>query len=240
MISAAGPMANFVLSIAIFSILLGTLGEGVATPRVGAVSPGVASAQQAGFQAGDVIVRAAGQEITSADEVRQLIILRTGVPVPFEVKRGGSFIDLVATPRRGAVTDAIGHAHQLGVIGVRFDPLPSEVRVQHFTPIEALGGGVKRTANVVTTTVFYLDGSNDRRPCRNGRPRSSGPSVRGARLSGALEKQTAENSKDAATFIANCPADGAGTGGDHLRRHRIPQSDAGSCARWGTLAVLCL
>src|SRR5512140_2241349 len=39
-ISAAGPVANFILSIAIFAILLGTLGEGVATPRVGAVSPG--------------------------------------------------------------------------------------------------------------------------------------------------------------------------------------------------------
>ncbi|MGZ5907646.1 MAG: site-2 protease family protein, partial [Reyranella sp.] len=32
LISAAGPLANFVLSIAIFAALLGTLGEGVATP----------------------------------------------------------------------------------------------------------------------------------------------------------------------------------------------------------------
>jgi len=198
MISAAGPAANFLLSIAIFSILLGTLGEGIATPRIGAVSPG-GPAQRAGFQAGDVIVRAAGQDVTSAEDLRQLIIMRTGVRVPFTVKRGAGLVDLVATPQRGPVKDPIGRTQQLGVIGVRFDPLPGEVRIRHYSPIEALGGGVKRTANVVTTTVFYLGRMISGREDAS---QISGP-LGMAHLSGALEKQTAENSKDVGTFIGN-------------------------------------
>ncbi len=198
MISAAGPLANFALSIAIFAILLGTLGEAIATPRVGEVNPG-GPAQRAGFQAGDVIVRAAGHAVASSEDVRQLIIMRTGVPIPFTVKRGTAFVDLVATPQRGPVKDATGRTQQLGVIGVRFDPLPSEVRIQHYSPIEALGGGVKRTADVVTTTVFYLGRMISGRESAD---QLSGP-LGMAHLSGALEKQTAANSKDAATFIVN-------------------------------------
>jgi regulator of sigma E protease len=198
MISAAGPVANFVLAIVIFSAILATLGQPIATPRVGAVSPG-SPAQRAGFQVNDVIVRAAGQAVNSADEVKQLIILRTGVPVPFEVRRGADLIDLVATPQRGVVTDAIGHAHQLGIIGVRFAPLPGEERVQHFGPVEALQGGVRQTANVVTTTVFYLGRMIGGHETAD---QISGP-IGMAQLSGALEKQTAAASKDAWTFMAN-------------------------------------
>ena len=197
-ISFAGPLANFLLSIAIFSILLGTLGQAIATPRVGAVFAG-APAQQAGFQVGDVIVRAAGRPVKSADEVKELIVLRSGVPVPFQVERGGVLVDLVATPRRGPVPDAIGRIHQLGVIGVAFKPLPGEARIQHYGPLEALQGGVKETAKVVTTTVFYLGRMIGGHETAD---QISGP-LGMAQLSGALEKQTAENSKDAASFIAN-------------------------------------
>jgi regulator of sigma E protease len=197
-ISAAGPVANFILSIAIFATLLGTLGQAIATPRIGAVVAG-APAQRAGFQVGDVIVRVAGRAVTSADQVKELIVLRTGVPVPFEVQRGGVLVDLVATPRRGPVPDAIGHIHQLGVIGVAFRPLPGEERIQHYGPVGALRGGVAETAKVVTTTVFYLGRMIGGHETAD---QISGP-LGMAQLSGALEKQTAENSKDAATFIAN-------------------------------------
>jgi regulator of sigma E protease len=198
LISAAGPVANFLLAIAIFSTLLLTLGQPIATPRVGLVVPG-SPAQQAGFQIGDVVVMANGRAIVSSEEIRQLTILRTGVPITFEVDRGGRLVDLVAVPRRGPVTDAIGRSHQLGVIGLGFQPLPGEERIQRFGPVGALRAGVGRTADVVTTTVYYLGRMITG---HENADQISGP-LGMAQLSGALEKQTAEVSKDIPTFLIN-------------------------------------
>jgi regulator of sigma E protease len=155
LISIAGPLANFVLSIAIFAGLLLAIGEFVAPARVGGVSPG-GPAAQAGFQTGDIIVRAAGQPVDTASDIKNLIILRTGVPIPFEVERGGKLVTLVAVPVRGPVLDDFGHVHQLGKIGVSFETRASDVRVRHYGPIGALKGGVSQTIGVVKTTVFYI------------------------------------------------------------------------------------
>jgi regulator of sigma E protease len=155
LISVAGPLANFIFSIAIFSALLWAFGELVAPARVAAVTPGGAAAQ-AGFQPGDLIVKAGGRYVNSAADIKNLIILRSGVPTDFVVERAGREINLVATPQRGEVADDFGHKHQLGKIGVQFDVKPSEVRVQRFGPIAALRGGVDQTINVVRTTLYYV------------------------------------------------------------------------------------
>jgi len=196
MISVAGPVANFVLAVAIFTSLLLAFGQPMATPRVGLVVAG-SPAQTAGFRVGDVVVRANGTPVASTEDVRQIIILRSGVPITFEVKRGGQLVDLVATPRRGPVKDAIGHVHQLGQIGVGFSALPSDEWVQRYNPIQALGAGVKRTADVVSTTVFYLQRMLSGHETAD---QLAGP-LGMAQMTGAIEKQTAEASGNLSTFL---------------------------------------
>ncbi|HEY2753529.1 RIP metalloprotease [Phenylobacterium sp.] len=197
-ISAAGPVSNFLLSIAIFATLLMVLGETIVPARIEKVVPG-GPAARAGFQAGDVIVKADGKPIRTFDSVKQLIILRTGVPIPFVVERGGQQVNLVATPERGDVTDAVGHKHRLGMVGIQFADRADERRVQRYNPIQALAGGVDKTVDVVRTTVFYIGRMVSGRESAD---QISGP-LGMAQISGDLAKQTASASKDLPSFAAN-------------------------------------
>lgn len=154
-IVAAGPFANFLLAIAIFAALLMSFGEVVLPFRVAQVTPNSA-AEAAGFRPGDLIVEANGREVRRFDEVQQLVRVRAEVPTRFVVERGGQRVELVATPRWETQRDAVAGEQRVGVLGLapaqRYEDF---VRVR-YGPIEAVAGGVKRTWNVLETSVYYL------------------------------------------------------------------------------------
>lgn len=197
-ISAAGPVANFLLSIAIFAGLLLALGEPIAAARIAKVFPNTPAAH-AGFQPGDIIVQADGKLVKSFETVRQLIILRTGMPINFVVDRADRQVLLTATPVRGSVTDAVGHVHQLGTVGIQFADLPQDRKVVRYGPIQALRAGVERTADVVQTTIFYVGRMITGHETAD---QISGP-LGMAQISGDLAKQTADVSRDIPTFAIN-------------------------------------
>jgi regulator of sigma E protease len=197
-ISAAGPVANFLLSIAIFSTLLMVLGEPISPARVDRVTPN-SPAAHAGFQPGDLIVEADGRPVKNFDTVRELIILRTGVPIPFVVERGDRRVSLVATPVRGEVADAVGHMQPQGQVGIRFANPPQDRRIQRYNPAEALVGGVERTFDVVRTTVFYIGRMVTGHESAD---QISGP-LGMAQISGDLAKQTASLSANLPSFLLN-------------------------------------
>lgn len=69
---AAGPIANFILAVVIFTISFMAFGRFVSEPVISDVRPD-GPAAMAGFQAGDVIVSIDGQEISSFNEVARLV-----------------------------------------------------------------------------------------------------------------------------------------------------------------------
>jgi regulator of sigma E protease len=198
LISAAGPVANFLLSITIFAALLLIMGEQIAPARVDAVTPN-SPAARSGLQVGDVVTKVNGREVKTFQTVKQEIILRSGVPMQFQVDRGGQLFNLVVTPFRGEVTDDIGHKHQLGKIGVQFGFKASELHTRRYGPIAAVGGGVERTVDVVRTTVFYLGRMISGRETAD---QISGP-LGMAQISGDLAKEAASGSANIASLVAN-------------------------------------
>lgn len=197
-ISAAGPFANFLLSIAIFAGLLLALGEPISAPRIATVAPNKPAAL-AGFEVGDLIVEADGKPVKSFQAVKELIILRTGVPLTFVVERAGREVTLNVTPVRGDVPDAVGRKHRLGTIGVGFANLPQDRSTIHYGPMAALAGGVDRTADVIQTTAFYIGRMVTG---RENADQISGP-LGMAQISGDLAKQTADISTDLSSFALN-------------------------------------
>jgi regulator of sigma E protease len=154
-IVAAGPIANFLLAIAIFASLLMAFGEWVVPARIAVVEPNTAAAA-AGFRPGDVIVEAAGRKITRFDEIKEIVSVRANVPTEFVVNRGGSEVTLVATPRWRVSQDAVAGEQKMGSLGIR----PAQGRddyVQiHYGPIEAVARGTERTWRTLETTIYYL------------------------------------------------------------------------------------
>ena len=197
-ITAAGPAANFLLSIAIFAILLLTLGQPLTRARVDMVEPGSA-AEQAGFQKGDVVKQAAGRPIQSFDDITRLVILSSGTPIPFVVERDGRDVALVATPRRGVIVDRLGREQKLGRLGLHHISQPGDITIRHFSALEALGGGVERTWSTVTITITYIGRMFAGREAAD---QLAGP-IGMAQLSGDIAKLTAKVSPNAGEFAIN-------------------------------------
>lgn len=152
---AAGPFSNFLLAIAIFTILTMAFGKPVIVPKIAGVMPGSA-AEQAGFKPGDLIVRADGRPLRSFDEVNEVVQIRVNLPTEFVVRRAGQDVTLIATPHFAMRADDSGEKRRQGTLGVIRATGPGAIQRIRYNPAEALGEGVDRTWHILRTTVFYL------------------------------------------------------------------------------------
>src|SRR6202165_5945693 len=116
-IVAAGPIANFLLAIVIFTCLFTLIGKPSTTARVDQVEAGSAAAA-AGFQSGDVVTAIDGSTIGSFPDMQRIVGTRAGDQLTFTVKRGDSTLQLQGTPELREVKDPFGNAHKQGVMGI--------------------------------------------------------------------------------------------------------------------------
>src|SRR5216684_5433438 len=115
-IVAAGPIANFLLAIVIFTCLFTFFGKPSTTARVDQVEAGSAAAA-AGFQVGDVVTAIDGSKIGSFSDMQRIVSIRAGEPLTFTVKRGDSTLQLRGTPELREIKDPFGNTHRQGVMG---------------------------------------------------------------------------------------------------------------------------
>jgi regulator of sigma E protease len=150
-IVAAGPLANILFAIGIFTILFATAGQPFTPAQVSEVVPGSA-AEAAGLQSGDAFLEVAGRTIARFEEVQQLIRLHPGIPVDIVVDRDGNRLNLVATPSINVIPDGLGDEAQIGVLGVRGLERAFE---RHSVPWAAWQG-VRETVRLVSVTVTAI------------------------------------------------------------------------------------
>src|ERR1700752_653190 len=86
-IVAAGPFANFLLAIVIFTCLFTFFGKPSTSARVDKVEVGSAAAA-AGFQPGDIVTAIDGKSIASFMDMQRYVSMRAGEKLTFTVKRG--------------------------------------------------------------------------------------------------------------------------------------------------------
>ncbi len=151
-IVAAGPVANFILAIAVFAGIYIAFGSSTIPPVVGEVLPETPAAE-AGLQAGDRIVSIDNELIDSFDDVVQAVVLRSGEPLDFLLDREGERIPLVVTPRRTEREDPIGGRMASGFIGVAPQ---RQIEFQRHNPVEALAMGAGQTWSIVAMTGDYV------------------------------------------------------------------------------------
>jgi regulator of sigma E protease len=154
-IVAAGPIANFLLAIVIFTLTFTFIGVHVTAPRVDELIADGAAAQ-AGFKPGDVIVSIDGQPIETFSDMQRVVSGSADRELTFEVDRDGRIITLKATPARREITDRFGNKLRVGVIGIKRNASAQDWEYRRYGPIEALGLGVRETFFIVTRTLSYL------------------------------------------------------------------------------------
>src|SRR5512140_263194 len=81
-IVAAGPIANFLLAIVIFTCLFTFFGKPSTSARVDQVEAGSAAAA-AGFQAGDLVTAIDGSKIDSFSDMQRIVSIRAGEQLTF-------------------------------------------------------------------------------------------------------------------------------------------------------------
>ncbi|MFT4091569.1 MAG: RIP metalloprotease [Asticcacaulis sp.] len=152
LIVAAGPLANFVLAIALFAIIFSVVGKVTEPATVSEVRPG-SVAEAAGFQVGDSIVRIDGRKIERSQDVVMLIHLRADTPVEIDVLRDNKLVSIVATPARTLVSGPNDHVPVYGgQLGVGL----SEGERVKLAPHQAVMSGVQMTGTIIDTTVTYI------------------------------------------------------------------------------------
>jgi len=155
LVAAAGPAANFVLSIAIFAVFFMAFGQATLRPRVGSVQPGSAAAA-AGFQPGDLVTKVDDRSIDSFEDLHEIVMLRSGVPMRFTVHRGSSDVVLNATPKATSVDNPMGGHDVEGLLGLTPSTAMGDIVQRRYGPIAAVGAGAARTWDMLSTTIFYL------------------------------------------------------------------------------------
>ena len=156
-IVAAGPIANFILAIVIFTCLFTFFGKPSTTARVDKVEAGSAAAE-AGFQVGDIVTDIDGKTIGSFSDMQRIVGVRAGEQLSFTVKRGDSTVQLRGTPELREVKDPFGNVQRLGVLGITRATAPGDVLTERVDPATALWLGVKETWFVVDRTLAYIGG----------------------------------------------------------------------------------
>jgi regulator of sigma E protease len=154
-IVAAGPIANFILAIVIFTGLFTFFGKPIMSARVDKIEAGGAAAA-AGFQVGDVVTAIDNHPIENFSDMQWIVGGHAGEQLSFTIKRGDSIVQLQGTPELKVQKDAFGNTHRLGVLGITRASQPGDVMTERVNPATALWLGVKETWLVIDQTLTYI------------------------------------------------------------------------------------
>jgi len=154
---AAGPIANFILAIAIFAGIFMLYGKQTTSARVDTVQT-ASAAEAAGFKPGDLVTAIDGEKIDSFADMQRIVSVSAGETLTIEVDRGGAHVVLKATPQLKELKDNFGNVHRLGVLGISRSMAPGDIKTQKLSPPQALLAGMQETWFVVDRTLSYIGG----------------------------------------------------------------------------------
>jgi regulator of sigma E protease len=152
---AAGPIANFILAILIFTAIFALFGERITAAKVDIVNPGSA-AERAGFLPGDKVVSIDGQNIASFSEMQRIVGTSPDQALHFVVDRDGKLIEITATPERKEITDHFGNTIRLGLLGIQRSASPDDWTLKRHDPLTAFVMAVKECYFVISRSLAYL------------------------------------------------------------------------------------
>jgi len=156
-IVVAGPLANFILAIAIFAGIFMLYGKQTMSARVDAVQPDSAAAA-AGFQPGDLVVAIGGHSVESFADMQRIVSASADETLAVTVERNGATLTLKAVPALKEVKDTFGNVHRIGILGISRSMAAADMKLQPVPPPRAVWMGIEETWFVVERTLSYIGG----------------------------------------------------------------------------------
>lgn len=117
LIVAAGPVFNILLAVIIFFGIFLVSGTFIMKPSIGSVREG-SPAAAAGLEKGDLITRINGSEISSWDEMAEIINSSEGSSLSIAIQRQESILNFSIAPEQVPTQNIFGEAIQRYVIGI--------------------------------------------------------------------------------------------------------------------------
>ncbi len=160
MISAAGPLVNFLFALLAFALLALIVGKDITdvaalSPRIDAVSTG-GPAAAAGLVAGDTVATIDGVAVASFGAMQQKIQSSPGKTLAFEIRRKSEVFVVPVSIGRLKRVDATGIESEVGLLGVERRTAREEIRIKRLNPVEALAEGAARVWGMIAQTGQYL------------------------------------------------------------------------------------
>ena len=152
----AGPLANFLLAIVIFTGLLYFNGRTVLAPRVGTVVEGGAG-QLAGFQPGDLIISIDGVQISSFAKMQEIVSVSAEKPLSFIIRRNNQDLSLLATPAWKEIKNPVG-TMRIGMLGLQASTIAEDVHDERYGLGDTLYLAVEETWQISSRTGGYMLG----------------------------------------------------------------------------------
>jgi regulator of sigma E protease len=156
-IVVAGPLANFILAIAIFAGIFMLYGKQTMSARVDAVQPDSAAAT-AGFQPGDLVLAIDGHSVESFADMQRIVSASADETLAVTVERNGATLTLKAVPALKEVKDTFGNVHRIGILGISRSMAAADMKLQPVPPPRAVWMGIEETWFVVERTLSYVGG----------------------------------------------------------------------------------
>ena len=151
----AGPLFNFLLTIAVFTMLFSAYGRHVMEPTVAEVRA-ASPAANAGIQLGDRFVSVDGQQVETFSDVQRFVSGRGGDPIVFVMMRDGKEVTVIATPEIMEQKDALGNLVKVAVIGVVNNEELGQPRLISYSLGGAFAQAASETGHIIERTGQFL------------------------------------------------------------------------------------
>jgi len=151
LIVAAGPVANFILAIVVFSYFIFTVGLSSTKPIVGELVPD-SPAAAAGLKTGDRITKIDDRTIKTFNDIPDALMTNLGTPIQVHVVRDSKELDFTITPTTIEEKDALGNTQKRPLIGIR----SQKITYENVGLLAAVGAATERTYDMCVTSLHVL------------------------------------------------------------------------------------